>query len=190
MWCLFVLYSQNVEIDGVKVGPLDGVQVSNLTGGGSGLSWTETENALPFPLDLGNASIKLVMDSSDFVSALDQENLKVTGLTGKFNLLIDGKTVQAFTGEELSAGVNLATLKTPMKDQASRVMALVREREEAHNQMWRTYMTGWPFGGEKAAEKQKNDVIKALDRYADALDAEVIKAAQPVAHRFQLIPTP
>ena len=180
----------SVEIDGVKVGPLDGVQVSNLTGGGSGLSWTETENALPFPLDLGNASIKLVMDSSDFVSALDQENLKVTGLTGKFNLLIDGKTVQAFTGEELSAGVNLATLKTPMKDQASRVMALVREREEAHNQMWRTYMTGWPFGGEKAAEKQKNDVIKALDRYADALDAEVIKAAQPVAHRFQLIPTP
>ena len=179
----------SVEIDAGKLGPVDGAHVSNLTSGTGGLSWTETENALPFPLDLGNASIKLVIDSSDFISALDQEILKITGLTGKFNLLIDGKIVQALSGEELSAGVNLATLKTPMKDQANRVMALVREREEAHNQMWRTYMTGWPFGGEKAAEKQKNDVIKALDRYADALDIEVVKAAQPVSHKYQLVVT-
>jgi len=177
----------SVEIDGDKVGPLDGARVSDLTSGTGGLSWTETENALPFPLDLANPGIKLVIDSSDFISALDQENLKVTGLTGKYNLVIDGKAIQSFSGEDLSAGVNLATLNTPMKDQAVRVMSLVRAREEAHNQMWRTYMTG-RFGGEKAAERQKNDVMKALDHYADALDNEVQKQAQPVSHKYQLVP--
>ena len=75
-----------------------------------------------------------------------------------------------------------------MKAQAFRVTALVREREEAHNQMWRTYMTGWGFGNEKAAARQKSDVMKSLDRYAEALEAEVIRAAQPVPHKYQLVP--
>ena len=178
----------SVEIDSGKLGPVDAARVSDLTSGTAGLSWTESESALPFPLDLSNAGIKLVTDSSDFVSALDQENLKVTGLTGNYNLIIDGKTVRSISADDLSAGVNLATLDTPMKAQASRVVSLVREREEAHNQMWRTYMTGWMFGGEKAAENQKKDVMKALDRYADALEAELRKEAQPVSHKFQLVP--
>ena len=178
----------SVEIDGGKVGALDGAKISDLSSGAAGLSWTETESALPFPLDLNNPGIKLVTDSSDFISALDQENLKVTGLTGKYNLIIDGKTAGAFSAENLSAGVNLATLDTPMKAQASRVVSLVREREEAHNQMWRTYMTGWQFGNEKAAESQKRDVMKALDRYADALEVELRKEALPVSHKYQLVP--
>ncbi len=178
----------SVEINGDKVGALDGAKVTGLASGTGGLSWTETESALPFPLDLGNPGIKLVIDSSDFITALNQETLKVTGLTGKYNLIIDGKPVQAFSADELSAGVNLATLNTPMKAQAFRVTALVREREEAHNQMWRTYMTGWGFGNEKAAARQKSDVMKSLDRYAEALDAEVIRAAQPVPHKYQLVP--
>jgi lysophospholipase L1-like esterase len=176
----------SVEIDGAKLGPVQNAKVTDLTPATGGLSWTELDGALPFPLDLSNQAIKLVADSSDLVAALDQQTLKVTGLSGKYSLAIDGKTVATLSADDLSAGINLATLDTPMKAQAFRVMALVRERGEAHNQRWRTYQTGWPFGPEKAAESEKNDVMKALDRYAAALDREVIKAATPTPHQYTL----
>jgi len=177
----------SVEIDGGKLGPVQNAKVSGLSSAGNVLSWTQLDGALPFPLDLTNQAIKLVVDSSDLVSALDKQTLKVTGLTGNYALAIDGKTVATLTADQWAAGLSYATQDTPMKAQAFRVMALVRERGEAHNQRWRTFQTGW-FGNEKAAESEKNDVMKALDRYDAALEREARKAAEPVPHQFTLSP--
>jgi lysophospholipase L1-like esterase len=175
----------SVEIAGGKLASAEGTRVSGLASSPTGVSWTQLDDGLPFALDTNNPQVRLVMDSSDLVDALDRQMVKVSGLNGKFALAIDGKTVGTFTSDELAAGVNLATLDTPMKAQAARVASLVREREEAHNQRWRTYQTGW-FGGEEAASSEKNEVMRALDRYDAALDKAVRKAAQPVAHQFTL----
>lgn len=178
-----------VEIDGGKVTQAQNTRVRDLTVTGTSTSWTQQDDALPFPLDPSKPAVALVLGSSDFVQALDQQTLKVSGLTGRFNLTIDGKAVGIYTSDDLSAGINLATADTPMRAQAMRVLQLVREREEAHNQRWREYQTGW-FGNETAAENEKNDVMKALDRYDNALDREVRKTAVPTAHTFSLTLTP
>lgn len=179
-----------VEIDGNKVTREDKTKVSGLSASGGGLTWTQKDDALPFPLNLGDATTRLVVESSDFVQTLDQQTVKVSGLTGRYALAIDGKPVGTFSGDELSSGINLATLDTPMRAQASRVLDLVRDRAEAHNQRWRSIQTNWFLGPENAAMKEKQDVFKALDRYDEALDKEARKAAQPMAHRFSLTPAP
>lgn len=176
-----------VEFDGGKVTRSENAKVSGVSTEG-GLSWTQTDGALPFPLNLGDPTVKLAIESSDFVSALNQQTVKVSGLSGRHTLSIDGKAVGTFSAEELAAGVNLATLDTPMRAQASRVLDLVRDRAEAHNQRWRSIQTNWFLGPEKAASKEKEGVFKALDAYDRALDKEARKANQPVAHRFTLVP--
>ncbi len=178
-----------VELDGGKVVRAENTKVSGLSTE-NGLAWNQHDAALPFPLNLSDATVRLVIDSSDFVQALDQQTVKVTGLTGRQTLSIDGKAVGTFSAEELAAGVNLATLDTPMRAQAGRVHELVRNRAEAHNQSWRNVQTGWWLGGEKAAAKEKAGVMKAFDKYDAALDKEARRVAQPVPHRFTLVPAP
>ena len=178
----------SVDIEDGKVSQSEDTKITDLKAGPTALSWTQLDAGLPYPLDLTDASVQLVTDSSDFISALDQQILKVSGLQGRQTLSIDGKVVGTFGADELAAGINLATMDTPMKAQASRVFDLVRERSEAHNDRWRVFQTGWPFANETAAAKEKDDVLKALDRYDQALDQAAMRAAQPTPHRFTLTP--
>ena len=178
-----------VEIDGGKVARSENAKVSNLSSA-AGLSWTQLDGSLPFWLNLDDPLVRLVLDSSNFVRDLDQQTLRVTGLTGRQTLSIDGKSVGTFSADELASGINLALLDTPMRAQALRVHELVRNRAEAHNQRWRNVELGWFLGGEKAAMKEKTDVLKAFDKYDAALDKEARRVAQPVPHQFTLVPAP
>ena len=177
-----------VEIDGGRLVRAENARLSGLAASGGGLMWTQIDGALPFPLNLGDATTRLVVESSDFVSSLDRQTLRVSGLTGRYELSIDGKAVGMFEGDQLATGVNLATLDTPMRAQARRVQDLVRNRAEVHQQRWRTFQAGGALGGENAVPKEKTDVFRALDRYDQALDKEARKAAQPTPHRFVLAP--
>lgn len=177
-----------VEIDGTKVTKAENAKVTGLSAAGNGLAWTQLDGSLPFWLNLGNPEIRLVLESSNFVRDLNQQRLKVTGLTGRYSLAIDGKNVGTFTGEELAASINLATLETPMRAQAWRVHELTRNRAEVHNQRWRSIQTNWWLGGEKAGEREKLNAMNALDKYDAALGREARKVAQPTPHRFTLTP--
>ncbi len=177
----------SVVIENGKVTQAQNAKVSGLSTA-NGLAWTQTDGALPFPLNMGDPIIRLAIESSDFVEALNQQTLRVNGLSGRYTLAIDGKVVGAFSADDLRDGVNLATMNTPMRVQAGRVLDLVRDRAEAHNQRWRSIQTNGFLGPENAAMKEKGDVFKALDRYDVALDKAARKAAQPVPHRFTLAP--
>src|ERR1043165_1945322 len=84
------------------------------------ISWTQLDEALPMPVDLNDPVVALAVKSSDFIQTLDQQPLKVTGLTSdNYSLKIDGDEIGAFTKEQLAEGVNLATLPTPMAKQAA-----------------------------------------------------------------------
>jgi lysophospholipase L1-like esterase len=153
----------------------------------SSVSWTAKEDALPFPLGNDDPAFQLALKSSDFVDALDKETLTVTNLTApSYTLKIDGQEVGTFTKEELAAGVNLATLPTPMLKQALQVRDLTRRRSDVHNARWRQFQV--PMADDKAVSKDLGNVLKALDGLDDSLRKEQRAAAQPQPHTFTLTP--
>jgi len=142
--------------------------------------WTETENALPLPLSRSNAIQALLFDLTDIEKALDQEPLRVTGLSaGRYEMRIDDDVIGTFSADELASGINLADYPTPMFHQAQRVSWLVRDRDEAHyihlRMRVRKADTGMQTGG--------TDVMQAFeDSLADSIYAE----AAPKPHVYTL----
>src|SRR5688572_6799175 len=109
-----------VEIDAKakKVADAKKTRVSELKTGDA-IAWTQLDEALPMPVDLKDPVIALAVESSDFVKALNQQTLKVTGLGAvNYTLKIDDDEIGSFTSEQLGQGINLAILPTPMAKQA------------------------------------------------------------------------
>ena len=150
----------------------------------NGLSWTQEDAALPMPFDAKDPVLMLAVKSSDFVQALDQEPLKVTGLSAaRYSLKIDGNPLGNFTKEGLAEGINLAELPTPMAKQAAEVHLLTLQHNHVHFARWRFIQT--PFATDDFAHKQS-----AMDNL-DALENEVIRkqraTAQPRLHHYELV---
>lgn len=97
----------------------------------TGLRWTEKEQALPLPFPPAELDpvLGLVLKLSDILAALDQETLQLHGLPdGNYDLFIDDRQIAKFSADQLSAGVNLAKLDTPMLQQSRLVASEVRAR--------------------------------------------------------------
>jgi lysophospholipase L1-like esterase len=174
---------------------------------GNGLSWSETDGALPFPLALDgdDKALALAVRSSDFVEALDQEPLKVTGLSAaRYQLKIDGEKVGDFTNEQFAEGVNLAVLPTPMAKQAVKVHDLTLKHNNVHFARWRDVQVeledksdGAPTksaptvaggGAPKYAFPSEQEAVDSLDK----LEVEIVRqqraAAQPKTQHYELTP--
>jgi lysophospholipase L1-like esterase len=170
-----------VEIDagGKRVVKEANTRVTDLTG----LEWTQTDAALPMPLDLKDSALALALRSSDFVETLDRQMVKVTGLKdASYALRIDDEEVGVFTKAQLAAGVNLATLPTPMLKQSLEVHALTLKHNNIHFARWRQVQV--------PLEKDSVAAAKTAMAALDELDAELIarqrSTAQPRARRFSL----
>lgn len=153
------------------------------------LAWTETEGSLPLPIDFTDPATALVIKSSDIVDNLDQENLKVANLTGSsYVLAIDGASIGAFTASQLSGGINLATLQTPMLAQSMKLVQLARaqfeiESEAVHNlQIWHLHYDA------PGVNDDVKKVIADLHKASTIAQDSAAKTAQPVVHKFTLTP--
>ena len=176
----------SVEIDAANLGVVraENAEITGLQGEG-GLSWTQADRALPMPLDPKDTVLALAVRSSDFVEALNQQPLKVTGLTAAaYTLRIDGEAVGNFTSQQLATGVNLATLPTPMVKQAMAVHALTLKHNNIHFTRWRQVQV--PLAEDQLAHKQA--ALEALDQLEDDLLEQQRAAAQPKPRRYELIP--
>jgi lysophospholipase L1-like esterase len=163
----------------------ENTRLSNVEFRNGTLSWTQTDNALPMPMDRNDPALVLAVQASDFVETLNQQPLKVTGLANaRYQLAIDGKTVGNFTKEELAAGINLAMAPTPMVRQALDVHALTRLHNDLHFTRWRVVHV--PHQDDLAPHYAKS--MAALDK----AEADIVKqqraAAQPKPRRFELKP--
>ena len=152
---------------------------------GAGLEWDEMDESLPMPADFKDPLVLLVLTCSDFVEALDRETLQVTGLDApSLELRIDGERVGVYTRENLAAGINLATVPTPMLAQAMAVQELTVEHNDVHFARWRQVEMKVKARGLPALD----EALGALDR----LEAEILqlrgKTALPVRHHFELVP--
>lgn len=154
------------------------------------LSWTQKDDALPFALNMKNALTRLVVESSDFFSALNQQTLTAKLPPGRYALSIDGATVGVFGATGLAKGLNLAPLETPMRAQAQRVAELVKARIEMHNQRWRMIQTNPLYADLTVGVPERDALLQDMDRYDAALDVAAREAAKPVAHRFALVLQP
>lgn len=176
----------HVEIDAndQHVARAEGTKVTGLEAK-NGLAWSQLDDALPMPLDMKDAVLVLAVRSSDVEQALDEEPLKVTGLTAaRYTLKIDGEEAGTFTKEQLAEGINLAMLPTPMARQAAAVHALTGKRTRVHWARWRTLQVPLDddhFTGMQAA-------LDALDRLDREIAARQRSAAQPKSHHYELIP--
>ncbi len=151
----------------------------------NGTSWTETDQALPMPIDWKDSSTVLAINSSDFLEALDQETLRVSGLhAGKWQLNIDGHGVGTFSNEDLGAGINLARYDTPMMEQAMTVHDYTKKHAAIHNAKWREVQV--PLAKDDVASKDA--VFSAMDKLDAELAMKQHQAAQPVTHQFELVP--
>lgn len=112
-----------VEIDGnaPRLVQAENTEVTGLAAKGPYLEWTQNDKALPVPINFKDGEVELAQLAGAGLDALDQQTLKITGLTGRCEVLIDGMIVGKFTGQELAAGVNLALYETPMTRQAAPV---------------------------------------------------------------------
>ncbi len=175
-----------VEIDGAAgtVTNATNTHVTEIVGGGH-VGWTQMDEALPMPIDMKDEVVALAMRASDFVEALDQEPLKVTGLTAaRYTLKIDGETVGTFSKEEWAKGVNLATLATPMAKQAAAVHDLTLRHNVVHFARWRMAGVNLDSLTIPAAH------LQAAGDALDTLEADVLvqqhAAAQSKSHRYEL----
>lgn len=175
-----------VEIDAAsgQAARADNTKVSNVQTGKT-ITWTQQDRALPFPIDVTDPAMALVVRSSDVIEALDQQPLRVRGLAAaRYSLTIDGQTVGTFSKEDLAAGINLATQPTPMRQQAANVHALTLKRANVHNARWRIVQV-------PLQDDHLSRVPAALDAM-DALDNELAThqraAAQPQATKYVLTP--
>jgi hypothetical protein len=97
---------------------------------GSALDWDQLDEALPLPFNFENALMNFVLKNSDLASC-DQEMLKVEHLQpGAYKLTIDKRDVGTFSEVQLSMGINLALLKTPMWEQAREYDGALERRSE------------------------------------------------------------
>ena len=184
-WNAPALVSQvAVKIDGGKAeSSADNAKVSGLTSANGALSWSQLDEALPYPIDFKDPLVALAVRSSDVVQSLDQQTLKVAGLEkGDYELTIDGEKVGKFSTEQLERGVNLATYETPMSKQAANVLQATRKHNDLHFYRWRTievpYETLNPEGVAKSNE--------GLDMIEGTLVKQQRAAAQPKTHAFRL----
>ena len=164
-----------LESENAKVANLDTVPT---------LHWTQTDAALPLPIDMSDPVMSLAVHSSDVEQNLDWQPLKITGLKlGRYGLKIDGTSVGSFTSDEFAAGVNLAMLPTPMAKQAADVHAFTLKHNNVHFARWRSIQV--PL--EKEALTLKPPAMSALDALEQEIVTQQRALAQPKPHTFQLI---
>jgi lysophospholipase L1-like esterase len=160
-------------------------RVADLRVANKGVAWTQTDEALPMPLDRRDPLVALVLRSSDFMESLNQEPLTVRGLSaGRYTLKIDGEPAGAFTAEQLGQGINLAELPTPMARQAAEVHALTLRHNNVHAARWRQIQV--PL--EKDRSPQLSKALDALDDLETDLVRQQRAAAIPKARHFELAP--
>jgi lysophospholipase L1-like esterase len=177
-----------IDVNSKKVADARGTRVSELKAG-SEVSWTQLDEALPMPVDFNDPVVALAVKSSDFIEALNQQTLKVTGLSaGNFSLKIDGEEAGSFTKEQLADGINLATLPTPMAKQAAEVHKLTLQHNNIHFQRWRQIQVPFATGRNSKVQEAANSLMTALDEEESGVVKQQRAAAQPGRHQFVLAP--
>ena len=176
-----------VTIDAAKpaVAEVLNAQITELRKDKKSLTWLEIDQALPLPLPSKDSDpfVDLVVRSSDLVEALDQEMLRIQGLaSGNYELRIDGKSVGVFDHNQLTSGINLALLETPMLQQA-RMVAFDTERRNEIDKARAGLI-------QQELSPTSRTAASELSEFQEHAVEQQRKDARPIPHRYSLSPLP
>jgi len=180
-----------VEIDGTngRVVKAEATKVRGVKDGRGIWRWTQEDAALPMPVDLKDPVLALVVTSSDFMQALNQQPLKVTGLRAeRYRLLIDLIDVGVFSREQLAEGINLAVLPTPMAKQAHEVHMQTVQRSTAHFTRWRSVEMPLANSWNPKVRHALPDLLAGLEEDEEEVVKHQRTTAQPKMRRYILTP--
>ncbi len=150
---------------------------------GPDVTWTELDNALPFPMDTGDELTNLILTSSPLAEDFGTHRLTVKNLpVGNYALTIDEKPVANLTQAQLQEGVDLNAFKTPMKDQATALGDRVNSRANLRYQIWRAA----EFELSAADRIQGPKALTAMSKFDDELLQTSMAEAKSKPHRFML----
>lgn len=170
--------AEGTKIEGLSFkGPMSGSQVS-------GYVWTQTDEALPMPVNFEDPVMALAVRSSDFMETLNRQTLKITNLRpGHYALRIDGQQVGVFTDKAFTQGLDLASLPTPMMRQAAEVHQWTLKRTGIHNVRWRTLEV--PLADDGLEETAA--AMNALDELDAEMEERQIAASKPLARMYEVV---
>ena len=168
-----------VAIDAVapRVVEAERTEVRDLEASEGGLTWTQLDHALPLPVRFEGATVELAEAAGADLESLDLQPLVVTGLpTGQYDLSIDDQAIGTFPDSELAAGINLATMDTPMRRQAFSLRWAAEARTELRR-VQRQLLSGGPEWAETAQG------LASFDESAQAAPAD---DARPALRRYRI----
>jgi lysophospholipase L1-like esterase len=160
-------------------------QITGLHSNKHGLTWTEMDESLPLPLPSADSDpfLDLAVRSSDLINALDQEILRISGLSsGKYRLTIDEKMVGDFGTDQLGSGINLARLDTPMLEQSILVAFDTERKNDIEKARFNLI--------QQEMDSNARDVASKLWVLEQRAVEQQRKDAQPVAHRYKVSMVP
>lgn len=144
------------------------------------ITWTESDEALPLPLELNDPITHFLLRASD-LAAMNRQMLRISDLTGEsYKLSIDGKEIAVFSREDLNTGINLALYQTPMEDQAKSI-------DWAAEDLSRVRGTQFLLLTSKEEQPHRAGAIEVLDDLARHISDDEYKRAEPKPHVFELV---
>jgi lysophospholipase L1-like esterase len=174
-----IVSSVRLDASPTKVPSTENAQVTDFVSKDGALMWTQLDNALPLPLPLHDGMMQFVLGVSN-LSAMDRQILRISHLPAEqYTLKIDDRIIGSFTRKQLSSGINLALLSTPMESQAREVDGIEEKRARLDQAVFNLAVEDPKIDGEAEGAR----VIRLKDA---ALAEEQRKAAQPKPHRFEL----
>ena len=164
---------------GPRLAQAENTDVTGLSSKGPYLEWKQTDRALPLPVSFKDAETELAEMAGAGLESLDQQVLRITGLSsGRYEVVIDAQVVGRFSEAELGAGVNLAREDTPMSRQARPVSWTVADRQEVERVRRRLLTSpGDPKAVEAAATLAALDARSQQERQG---------LARPATHRYEV----
>ncbi|HEX5397812.1 MAG TPA: SGNH/GDSL hydrolase family protein [Verrucomicrobiae bacterium] len=137
--------------------------------------------------DYTNAAAELMVNLSGFYPALDQEPLKVSGLSaGNYQLKINGQLVGNFSDRQLDDGINLASYRTPMLEQSYQVLALVWKQVEWRYFAWRSIQLRLMDDKDPNVQKAADSLVAALQAQKDKDAEQQYVTARPQPTHYEL----
>lgn len=168
----------DIDASSMKVVKEENCKITNLKKNGKTIRFDYLANSLPYPLDtiprgwMMSHPQSLAADVVPFMEEMNQELLTVSGLSGKYRLLIDGEELGVWSAKDFAKGINLAEITwTPQYQQALAVMNL-NERRWDIERSTREY--AWCqhgfFQQEGLLNANNRKAIEAMDRGAKTND--------------------
>jgi len=145
--------------------------IKDMKAEGDKISFVRTDAALPLYLD---KVAKVILEYFPFEEELNQYPLKVMGLrSGRWKITAQGIEVGAFSSDELSKGVNLASAAGPWQTMGEAVNKLSMEQENLYFTKWRNIeMLAVP----PAVKPELDALAKKMDVLLNEAELNRIKA--------------